>query len=122
METNAPGEVALAEAQPKKGKLKRHIRTTDEKWWFYQLTQQEPNLAPTVYISKFNAQFPNPLASSTAYDWMQSESIVKLKKLYALNAGKRAKDRYIRSRPVECEKLETALFHWFQGQSTMVYI
>ena len=47
-------------------------------------------------ISRFNTHFLNPLASSTASGWMQRERSVKLKKLYALNVGKRLKDKYIR--------------------------
>ena len=35
---------------------------------FYQLTEQEPDVAPSAKISKFNDQFPNPRASSTASD------------------------------------------------------
>ena len=54
-----------------------------------------------------------------ASDYTQCESIVKLKKLYALNVGKLARDEYVRSCPVECEKLETALFYWLQGQEAM---
>ena len=46
--------------------------------------KQEPDLAASAYISKFNTQFPNPLVSLAASDWIQRESIVKLKKLYAL--------------------------------------
>ena len=49
------------------------------------------------HIYNFIAQFPNPLASLTASDWMQRESIVKLKKLYALNVGKRVRNTYIRN-------------------------
>ena len=40
----------------------------------------------------FNAQYPNPLTSSTAIDWMQPESIDKVKKLYALNVDKLVRD------------------------------
>ena len=47
-------------------------------------------------ISNFNTHFLNPLASSAASGWMQCESSVKLEKLYALNVGKRLRDKYIR--------------------------
>ena len=46
---------------------------------FYQLTQQEPDIALSAYISKLNAQYPNPLAWLTASDWMQRESIDKVR-------------------------------------------
>ena len=67
------------------GKFNSDLRAVDEAWWFYQVSQWEPDLALSAYISKVNAQYPNPLASSAASDWMQCESIEKLKKLYALN-------------------------------------
>ena len=50
---------------------------------------------------------------------MQHEDIAKLKKLNALNVSKRVSHKYVRSRPVEYEKLETALFHWLQSQEAM---
>ena len=91
MEANAPGDPAQAAAQPKRGKLKC-LCTVGEQCCFYHLTQREPDLALSVHISKFLAQYPNPLASITASDWMRRESIDKLKKLYALNVGKRVRD------------------------------
>ena len=60
MEANALGDAAQAVAQPKKGKLKRHLCTVDEKWWLSQLTQQEPDLTFSAYTSKFNAQYLLP--------------------------------------------------------------
>ena len=63
MEANATGDASQAAAQPKRVTLKRRLRTVDKKRWFHQLTQQVPDLTPLAYISKFNAQFPNPLAS-----------------------------------------------------------
>ena len=66
-------------------------------------------------MSKFNAEFSNRLDSSAASDWMQRESIDKKKRLYALNVGMCVRDKYLCSRPVECEKLATASFHWFQA-------
>ena len=119
MEANAPGDATQAVAQPKSGEFKRHRCTVDEKWWLYQLTRRESDLSLSAYICKSNAQYPNPLSSSTASDWMQRGSIDQFKKLYALNVGKRVRDMYVHSCPVECEKLETALFHWFQGQEAM---
>ena len=44
MEANAPGDAAHAAAQPKRGKLNRHLCTVDGKRFFFQLTQQEPDL------------------------------------------------------------------------------
>ena len=118
MEANTPVDAAQAAAQPKRGKLKRPLCTVDEKWWFYQLTQ-EPDLALSAYISMFSAPYPNQLSLPTASDWMQRKSIDKLQKLYALNVGKRVRDKYVRSCPVECEQQETGLLHCFQGQEAM---
>ena len=59
MEANAPGDAAQTAAQPKKGKLQRYIRKFNEKCCYNRLNQQEPDRAPTVYISKFNSQVPN---------------------------------------------------------------
>ena len=124
VEGNAPGDASRAAAQPRRGKFKQHLRfdekccwVVDEKW-FYQLTQHEPDLALSANISKFNTQYPHPLTSSTALDWMQIKSIDEIK-LFALNVGNRVRDKYVRSCPVECEQLETELFHWFQGQEAM---
>ena len=61
----APVDAAKTAAHPKKGKYKRYTRTDDDKWWFNQLNQYEPYRAPTIYNSKSNAQFLNPLASLT---------------------------------------------------------
>ena len=44
MEANAPGDAVQAAAQPGRGKCKRHLPPVDQKWWFYQLTQHEPDL------------------------------------------------------------------------------
>ena len=74
----------------------------------------EPDLVLSDCISKVNAQYPNPLASSTASDWMERERTDKLNKLYAVIVGKRVTDKYVRSRPVACEKLERTHFHWFR--------
>ena len=63
MEANAPGDAAQAAAKPQNGKIKRHLRTVDEKWWFNHWTQQEPDRALSAYISKFNAHRSNPLVS-----------------------------------------------------------
>ena len=52
-------------------------------------------LALSANISKFNAQSPNAITSSTASHWMQHESIDKLKKLCALNVGKRVRDKWL---------------------------
>ena len=38
------------------GELKRHIHSVDEKWWVYQLTQRDPDLALSAYIGKFSTQ------------------------------------------------------------------
>ena len=70
-------------AQTHTRKLKRRLCTVDAEWWFNQSNQQEPDLARQAFISSFKAQYPNPLALSTASDWMQREWIVKPKKLYA---------------------------------------
>ena len=83
------------------------------------MTRREPDLALSAYISTVYAQYQNPLASSTALDCMQCESIDKLKKLYALNVGKCVWDEYVHSCPVECEKLEMTLFHCYQGLEAM---
>ena len=110
MQANAPGDAAAcAAAQPKMGEVKRKLCTVDEKWCFYQLIQREPDLALSAYMSKFNAQHPNPLASWNASDWIQRERIDKLNKLCAVNIVKRVRDKYVRSHPVEFEKLEKAL-------------
>ena len=114
-----PDDAAQAAAQPDSRKLKRYLCTVGEKWWFNQLTQREPDLALSAYISKFNAQYPILCASLTTLDWIQRDSIDKLKKLYALNVGKSVRDKYVHSRPVKCEKLEIVLFHWLHGQEDM---
>ena len=51
MEANAPGDAAQAAAQSKRGKLKRHLCTVDESQWFYKLSQLEPDLALSAYVS-----------------------------------------------------------------------
>ena len=84
MEANAPGDAAQAAAQLKKGKLKRFFALLIRNGGFIRWLKA-PDLAASTYISKFNVQFSNLLASSTASDWMQRESTAKLKKLYALN-------------------------------------
>ena len=56
----------------------------------------------SAYIRKFNAQYPNTLASST------------VNRLYAVNVGKHLREKHVRSHPVKCKKLATALFHYFQ--------
>ena len=44
-------KTALVAAQPQTGKLKRHLCAVDEEWWFHQLTEREPDLALSAYIS-----------------------------------------------------------------------
>lgn len=119
MEASTSGAAAQPAVPPKKVKAKRVQRTTEEKWWFYRLTVDEPDLSLAQYTKKFNDHWPNPLPSSTASDWMKPEAISTLKKLRAQNSGKSAKQSYTRARKAPCEKLETALFHWFQGQDGM---
>ena len=51
MEANASGDAAQAAAKPQNGKIKRHLRTVDEKWWFNHWTQQEPDLALSTSAS-----------------------------------------------------------------------
>ena len=92
MEANAPDDAA----QPTRGRLKLHIRTIDKKWGFNQLAEQEPDLGLSADISKFNAQLPNLLSSSTASTWTQRQIIVKLQMFNALYVGKRARDKHVR--------------------------
>ena len=124
MRANAPGDAVQAAQQFARGGIKRHLHnplsrclqwfclhspvtvaplrcnihlhTVDNKCELHQFRQQESDLAPSAFISKFNAQFRNPLASWTASDCMQREIIVKLKKLYALHVGKRVRDKNFR--------------------------
>ena len=96
MERTAPGDTAQAAAEPQRRKLKGRHCIFDDLYYFNQFNQKETNLAPTVYITNFNAHFPNPLALSTACDWIKRESIVKSKQSYALNVGKCVMDKYVR--------------------------
>ena len=58
-------------------------------------------------------------ASSAASDWMQRESIDKLKKPDALKSGKRVWDKNVRSCPVKCEKMEMAMCRRFKVKEAM---
>ena len=70
-------------------------------------------------ISKFNAQFPNPLTSLTASAWMQHQSILKTKQMFALNVGKRVRDKYVRyirrQGPSKSRSQSSSRVHYISG-------
>ena len=91
----------LGKQQPNRGKLKRQLRSVDEKLSFYQLTQRGPDLALSAYISKVRRLVSKPTRLVECFT-MDAQT-----RLYALHCWQASK--YVRSRPFECEKLETAV-------------